>query len=101
MSLNSKQIRFLKAEAHRRKMKPIVMIGQKGLTENVIEEINQALSYHELIKVRLPAMDSDERETWLQQLASSTSAEVFGRIGHICLMYRLNPDKQQYKFPAE
>jgi len=80
-------------------MKPIVMIGQKGLTDAVIAEIDNALSYHELIKVRLPAMDNDERNNWLQQLAEKTAADVFGRIGHICLMYRLNPDKRQFSLP--
>ena len=57
MELNSGQIKRLRAEGHRLKLKPVVTIGQKGLTENLHNEIDQALSHHELVKLRIPARD--------------------------------------------
>ena len=56
----------LKAKAH--KLDPVVHIGAKGLTDEVIAEIDRALHAHELIKVRAASLDRDARE------------EAFGRI---------------------
>ncbi len=51
MTLNKKQIQYLKSLAHH--LNPVVMIGNNGLTEGVLAEIEQSLSYHELIKIKI------------------------------------------------
>ena len=58
MSLNKKQIQYLKGLAH--SLKPVVLLGSNGLTEAVIAEIDFALNHHELIKIKIP---TDDRET--------------------------------------
>ena len=57
MAVNDKQRRYLKGLAH--PLKPVVMIGNAGLTENVLAEIENALAYHELIKVRVSGQENN------------------------------------------
>ena len=60
MQLDNETIKRLKSIGH--ELKPIVMIGNKGITPAISEEIDRALSDHELIKVKLPAGTKHERD---------------------------------------
>jgi RNA-binding protein len=86
MALSEKQLRFLRGKAHA--LKPVVMLGQKGLTGNVVAETVQALRDHELIKVRVRATDRTQREAWLAQLVSQCACTLVARIGHVAVLYR-------------
>ena len=86
MALSEKQLRFLRGKAHA--LKPVVMLGQKGLTQNVLAETVQALNDHELIKVRVRAADRGERDTLLARLVSEASCTLVTRIGHVAVLYR-------------
>lgn len=88
MSLNPKSRQALKAKAH--KLKPIVMIGDKGLTEAVNKEIDRALNDHELIKVKVSASDRDERAAMTESICTTQSAELVQLIGGIAVLYRKN-----------
>ena len=59
INLTAHQKRYLRGLAH--SLKPVVMIGASGLTENVIAEIDASIEHHELIKVRVNATDREER----------------------------------------
>ena len=50
----------LRAQAHH--LNPVVLLGASGLTEAVMKEIDRELKAHELIKVRVPTDDREERE---------------------------------------
>ena len=91
MSLNNKQIRFLRAQAH--SLKPVVLIGNAGLTDNVINEINIALEDHELIKVRVNADDRDDKKAMIEKISRQTESEHVQSIGHIGIFYRHNKNK--------
>lgn len=86
MSLTSKQRKDLKSQAHH--LKPVVRIGQKGITENLIAETDQSLEIHELIKVHIASDDRDARANAATTLAEATGAELVGSIGKICILYR-------------
>ncbi len=86
MNLTEKQLRFLRGKAHA--LKPVVMLGQKGLTENVVAETVQALRDHELIKVRVRSTDRAQRESWISALVSQCSCVLVARIGHVAVLYR-------------
>jgi RNA-binding protein len=86
MTLSDKQLRFLRGKAHA--LRPVVMLGQKGLTDNVVAETVQALRDHELIKVRVRAPDRAQREAWLAQLLSQSASTLVARIGHVAVLYR-------------
>lgn len=69
-------------------LKPTVMVAGKGLSENVLNEINRALDDHELIKVKLAITDRDVRKTVIQDMAKKTRSELVQEIGKMALIYR-------------
>jgi len=80
----------LRAEAHT--LKPVVSIGQSGLTAPVLAEIELVLDHHELIKVKIRA-ERDSRKLISEQIHNETGAEIIQNIGQIVVIYRLNPKK--------
>ena len=88
--MNSADKKKLRAEAHT--LKPVVMIGQSGLTGAVLVEIEQALDSHELIKVKIRA-ERDERKLISEKICTDTDAELIQTIGQIAVIYRMNPNK--------
>ena len=85
-TLTSAQMRQLRALAHH--LRPVVMLGNKGLTEQVSNETDGALEHHELIKVRSSADGKQARRAELQQLADSTGSQLVQLIGRIGVLYR-------------
>jgi len=90
MTLNTKQRKALKAKAHH--LKPVIRVGQKGLSENLLEETSSALDIHELIKVHVAEDDREARSACMQALADKSGAEMIARIGKICVLYRHRAD---------
>jgi len=88
--VNSADKKKLRAEAHA--LKPVIMIGQSGLTAAVLAETKQALACHELIKVKIRA-EREERKLICERICIDTGAELIQTIGQIAVIYRLNPDK--------
>lgn len=86
MSISEAQRRHLKKLAHH--LKPVVIVGNAGLSENVIHEIDEALEHHELIKVRINASDKKERETLIEIISSKTGSAWVVSIGHVAGFYR-------------
>ena len=66
---------------------PVVIVAN-GLTENVLAEINRALSDHELIKVRIVSEDREDRKAVIGEICESQQAELVQTIGKIALIYR-------------
>ena len=90
MKLNDKQTKFLRKKGHA--LKPVVWVGNAGLSEAVINELDQALEHHELIKVKMHAGDRANREEMVEVLCKRSGAALVQRIGHVALVYR--PSKQ-------
>lgn len=91
MTLTPKARQQLKAKAH--KLKPVVLIGNKGLTAAVKNEIDIALDDHELIKVRLSTNDREEKIAMAEEICESAKAELVQLIGKIGVIYRKNIDE--------
>jgi putative YhbY family RNA-binding protein len=79
----------LKARAHQ--LEPVVQIGTKGLTDEVIAEIERALKAHELIKVRAAALERDAREQAFSLICRKTGAEPVQQVGKIFVIFRKKP----------
>ncbi len=86
IKLTPTQRQFLKGLAHNRQ--PVAMIGDKGLTDAVLKEIDRALTSHELIKVKAASDERDTREAWLAEVCAKLSAAPVQRIGKILVIYR-------------
>lgn len=88
--LTQSQKRQLKALAHH--LKPVVIIGDNGLTPAVMHEIVLALDHHELIKLRVNAEDREAREQMIAEICAETTAVLIQRIGHVATLFRRNPE---------
>ena len=88
--MDSAERKALKARAH--KLEPVVHIGAKGLTEDVVAEIDRALRAHELIKVRAGEMDRDSRDRTLDSVCEKTGAHAVQHIGKVFVLYRPRTD---------
>ena len=72
-------------------LKPVVMIGQKGLTDTVLVEVDIALKAHKLIKVRIRGVDKNKRKEHCLQIEQQLNAKVVNQIGGITVLYRPAP----------
>lgn len=82
----------LKARAHA--LHPILQLGEKGLTDAVIAEIDRALGAHELIKIRAAPLNRDEREVALASICERTNAQPVQHIGKMLIVYRQKPQPE-------
>jgi RNA-binding protein len=98
MSLSSAQKRHLRGLAHH--INPVVMVGEKGLTENVFAEIEQTLDRHELIKVKL-RVDRETRATLIGEIARHCGATLVHRIGQVACFFRRNAKQPVISLPHD
>ncbi len=92
MSLTNKQKQFLKAKAH--ELKPVILLGGNGLTEGVVAEIEVALSFHELIKIKVPTEDREQKVLIMDAIIRETKADKVQVIGKTLVLYRQSEAKK-------
>src|SRR5690606_4190830 len=76
----------LRAAAH--SLRPVVMIGDKGLTDAVLKEIDSNLTAHNLIKVRVSGQERDVREDMLASICEQLSCAPVHHLGKILILHR-------------
>lgn len=97
MSLSNQQLRHLRGLTHH--LQPVVMVADKGLTENVMNEIESALDHHELVKIKLKS-DRETRALWIQQIVDICKAEKVHSIGQVASFFRRNTKKPVIDLPG-
>ncbi|WDP89882.1 MAG: ribosome assembly RNA-binding protein YhbY [Desulfobacter sp.] len=100
MELKGSQRKHLRGLAHN--LNPAAFVGQKGLTDALMEEIDTALAASELIKIKF--IDNKEKEVktaLVEEISKRVSCHVAGMIGHVAVLYRPhpNPDKRRINLP--
>ncbi len=88
--LTAPERKALKAKAH--KLDPVVHIGAKGLTDEVIAEIDRALRAHELIKVRAAGLEREARDEALRAICQRTGAQAVQQVGKVFVLFRKNDE---------
>ncbi len=96
MSLTTKQKQVLRGLAH--SLKPVIIIGNAGLTESVIEEIKLTIDHHELIKVKISAGDRTVREKIIADVSTKCQCQHVQSIGRIGVFYKAS-DKRKIQLP--
>lgn len=86
MPLDAAQRKQLKQTAHH--LKPVIRIGQKGISDSLVAETDACLERHELIKVHVSAGERDERSMLVTDLVERTGAELVHSIGKVFVLYR-------------
>ena len=90
------QRKYLRGLAHG--LKPVVFIGQNGMTDSVIRAINDALKTHELIKVRfVDSKEKEQKERVAALIGEKNNCEVVGKMGHILILFRPHDDPEKRK----
>ncbi len=97
MTLTARQRQYLRSEAHH--LKPVVLLGQHGLTDAVLAEIDQALEIHELIKVRIPGVDREDKREITEAITESTGATLVQTVGHVAVLFRPRQKNSEYTLP--
>jgi len=97
MALSESQKKYLRGLGHH--LKPVVMVGDAGISESVLKEFDQTIEHHELIKVRVRGIDREHRDEMISELARKANANLVQRIGNIALYYRPARKKQRIKLP--
>jgi RNA-binding protein len=98
-TLRGRDRKYLRGLAH--SFKPLVQVGRAGLTEALLESLEEALAHHELIKVRFQE-HKEEKRALTDSMAAHTDAEVAGIVGHVAILYRpaREPDRRRIELPA-
>lgn len=92
MELTSAQRKEFSAQAHN--LKPVVIIGQAGVTSGVIGKIQESLKAHELIKIKFNEY-KEEKQQLSQEIATKCEAELIRIIGNIAILYKKNEEKEE------
>lgn len=95
--LSAAQKRHLRALAH--DLKPVILMGAKGLTDALVAELKLALDHHELVKVKLAGEDRDDRNAVVDELLARTEAALVQRIGNLAVLFRRNREKPLIVLP--
>jgi RNA-binding protein len=88
--LSARERAQLKARAHA--LNPVVQVGQAGVTETLVAEIDRALTAHELIKVKIGDKDRDARADQGEAVAARVDAAIVQRVGRVLVLFRPRPD---------
>jgi len=99
MSLSKPQIKSLVTLAHN--LKPVIMVGQNGVTENILKELEIALDFHELVKIKISGADKAGCGEMIQQLIEASSAEVVQKIGKTVSLFRRNNKTPKIDLPKK
>lgn len=95
--LSNSQQRHLRGLSHG--LKPVIMVGGKGLTEAVLAELDLALEHHELVKVKIAAEDREARDEIVAELVVRSRANLVQRIGNIATLFRRSKERPQISLP--
>lgn len=92
MNLSESQKKFLRGLGH--SLKPVIIVGDSGLSESLLAEYESTLNHHELVKIRVRVGDRAARDEIIRKLCSESSARLIQRIGNVALLYRPNLNKK-------
>ncbi|MGH0033604.1 MAG: YhbY family RNA-binding protein [Myxococcota bacterium] len=95
MALEGFQRKYLRALAHERR--PLVQVGEGGMSAAVMRALDQALLDHELVKVRL--REPEDKKASARELALRSGSELCGLVGHTVILYRPHPESPTIELP--
>ena len=99
MKLTNNQKKYLRSMAH--DLKPFVMIGQHGLSDSVVNELESTLLKHELLKIKLRVSDRKEKQQLVDKIILLSKAVLVQVIGGVLVIYRPFEDNPNIILPRK
>ena len=99
MSLTKNQLKFLRSQCH--DLKAVIWMGQKGLTAEVLSELEIALDRHELVKIKLGTDDREQRQALMDDICEQSSSLKIQSIGKTVSIYRQNTKNSVVELPKK
>ena len=97
MQLSEKQKKHLRGIAH--DLKPVIHVGNAGVTGALTAELDQTIEHHELVKIKLRVGDRDARDDAIDVLLEKTRASLVTRIGNTAVLYRRRKENPGIELP--
>ncbi|HIG88657.1 ribosome assembly RNA-binding protein YhbY [Candidatus Thioglobus sp.] len=97
--LTNNQKKFLRAKGHA--LKPVVMVGQHGLSESVLAELESSMSKHELLKIKIRTEDRDEKQNMINKIVEVSHSHLVQVIGNVMVIYRAFDEEPQIILPRK
>ncbi len=97
--LTNNQKKFLRSKGH--SLKPVVMVGQHGLSESVLAELESTMAKHELLKIKIRGDDRDEKQKMIDKIIESSNAHLVQVIGNIMVIYRAFDEDPEIILPRK
>ena len=98
LPLSEKQKKHLRGLAHA--LEPLARLGNAGVTEAFVAELDRVLEHHELVKLKVNAGDRNARDEAIADVLVRTGAELVTRIGNVAVLYRRRKDPPRLELPA-
>ena len=101
-ALTSQQTKYLRSLAHR--LKPLVIVGKSGLTQEVVASVDAALERHELIKVKfIDYKEKEAKNRMIEKICDRSGCFKAGLIGHTAILYRQasKADRRKINLPGK
>ncbi|AEG31402.1 ribosome assembly RNA-binding protein YhbY [Thiomicrospira cyclica] len=96
-SLTKTQLKYLKGLGHH--LNPVILVGAQGISDNLLAELDKALSHHELIKIKIAHDDRDSRRAMNDEILKASKAVLVSAIGKTFILYRTNPKAPKVALP--
>jgi RNA-binding protein len=99
MKLTNNQKRYLRSLAH--DLKPVVMVGQHGLSDAVLAELQSSMEIHELLKIKVRAENREEKQQIIDKIVASSEAAIVQVIGGVLVIYKPFDEDQVITLPRK
>ena len=93
--LNNKQVKLLKSYAHH--LQTTVSFGNKGITDQILNEVRQTIAAHELIKIKINRDTKQERDAIALEICNKVGAEFVQLIGKQAVLFKQNQENSKFK----
>jgi RNA-binding protein len=99
IKLTNNQKKFLRSRGHA--LKPIVMVGQHGLSDSVLAELESSMNKHELLKIKIRTEDKDEKQKMIDKIIEFSKSHLVQVIGNVMVIYRAFDKDPQIILPRK
>jgi RNA-binding protein len=97
-TLSNNQKKFLRKLAH--ELNPVIMLGQKGLSQNVVDEMLLTLKKHELLKIKV-RVEKEDKQATIDKIIKVSKSELIQVVGNVIVIYRAFDEEPQIVLPRK